>query len=392
MLQPYFADMHIHIGRDMYDKPVKITGSKQLTITNVLKEASRRKGIEMIGVIDCQAPAVQEEIIDLLLAGKAEELADGGIRFENVTLILGAEIEVNDDNCLGPIHVLCYFPTMHAIQKFTSWLIPKMKNVTLSSQRYYGTAKDLQYKVKELEGLFIPAHVFTPFKSLYGKGVKCSLTEILDEDLIDGIELGLSSDTGMADQIEELQNYTYLTNSDSHSLAKIGREYQQIKMETPSFKEFYLALHQSEGRAVVANYGMNPKLGKYYTTVCQNCLESVEYHTKVCPKCESKKIINGVFDRLTELKNTDEKRTDRPAYHYQVPLEYLPGLGPKTFEKLIDSFQTEMNIIHQVSYEELKKVVPEKIATMIIAMRAGEQHVEAGGGGKYGRIIAGKSK
>lgn len=387
MVQPYFSDMHIHIGRDMYGKPVKITASKQLTITNVLKEASRRKGIEMIGVIDCQAPAVQEEIIDLLVAGKAEELADGGIRFENVTLILGAEIEVNDDHCLGPIHVLCYFPTMNAMQQFTSWLIPKMKNVTLSSQRYYGTAKELQYKVKELAGLFIPAHVFTPFKSLYGKGVKCSLTEILDEDLIDAIELGLSSDTEMADQITELQKYTYLTNSDSHSLAKIGREYQQINMKTPSFKEFYLALHQSEGREIVANYGMNPKLGKYYTTVCQECMESVKYHTKICPKCQSKKIISGVYDRLKELQNTNEGRANRPVYHYQVPLEYLPGIGPKTFDKLIDSFGTEMNIIHHVSYEELRKVIPEKIAKMIIAMRNGQQNVQAGGGGKYGKII-----
>src|SRR5690625_6682345 len=114
-----------------------------------------------------------------------------------------------------------------------------MKNITLSSQRYYGSAKELQYKVKELEGLFIPAHVFTPFKSLYGKGVTESLTEVFDADLIDGIELGLSSDTKMADQIEELHRYTFLTNSDSHSLAKIGREYQQIKMMEPSFQEFY---------------------------------------------------------------------------------------------------------------------------------------------------------
>src|SRR5690625_2432888 len=135
-----------------------------------------------------------------------------------------------------------------------------MKNITLSSQRYYGTAKDLQYKVKELDGLFIPAHVFTPFKSLYGKGVKKSLQEVLDPDLVDGIELGLSSDTYMADQIKELHDYTFLTNSDSHSLAKIGREYQQITMLEPSFEEFYYALHKVKGRRIKANYGMDPKL------------------------------------------------------------------------------------------------------------------------------------
>lgn len=386
MLKNYFADMHIHIGRDIYNKPVKITASKTLTLTNILKEASRRKGIQMIGVIDCQAPAVQEEIIQLIESGDARELEDGGIRFENVTLIMGAEIEVYDELCHGPIHVLCYFPTLSAVGKFTEWLSPKMKNVTLSSQRYYGSAKELQYKVKELEGLFIPAHVFTPFKSLYGKGVIRSLKEVLDADLIDGIELGLSSDTSMADQIAELHHYTFLTNSDSHSLAKIAREYQQITMKSPSFKEFYYALHGVDGRGVHANYGMNPKLGKYYTTVCGTCLLAVDFHEENCPACDSKRIINGVFDRLQELKNTDTGRPNRPAYFYQVPLEYLPGLGPKTFEKLLAAFGTEMKIIHETSYEELIDVVPEKIATMIIAMRNGEQEIEAGGGGKYGRV------
>lgn len=387
MLTNYFADMHIHIGQDIYEKPVKITASRKLTITNILKEASRRKGIEMIGVIDCQAPAVQEEIHGLIEQGEAKELEDGGIRFENVTLIIGAEIEIYDENCLGPIHVLCYFPTLRAIEQFTQWLTPKMTNVTLSSQRYYGSAKDLQYKVKQLEGLFIPAHVFTPFKSVYGKGVKRSLTEVFDPDLIDGIELGLSSDTKMADQIKELHNYTYVTNSDSHSLAKIGREYQQMLLKEPSFKEFYYALHEVKGRKVSANYGMNPKLGKYYTTVCQHCMENISFGIVKCPHCQSKKVVNGVYDRIKQLQDTNETAANRPAYYYQVPLEYLPGLGPKTFERLIEHFETEMNIIHEVPFEKLTEIIQRKIAQMIIDMREGKQTIVAGGGGKYGSVL-----
>src|SRR5699024_11314669 len=104
----------------------------------------------------------------------------------------------------------------------------------LSSQRYYGTAKELQHKVRELNGLFIPAHVFTPFKSVYGKGVQKSLTEVLNPELIDGIELGLSSDSEMADQISELHGYSFVTNSDAHSHAKLVREWQKERMMTPS--------------------------------------------------------------------------------------------------------------------------------------------------------------
>lgn len=386
MLNNYFADMHIHIGRDIYNKPVKITASKNLTLTNILIEASRRKGIDMVGIIDCQSPAVQEEILQLLQKGEAVELQDGGIRFENVTLILGSEIEVYDECCKGPIHVLCYFPTLQSIHEFSKWLSRKMKNITLSSQRYYGGAKELQYKVKELDGLFIPAHVFTPFKSMYGKGVTKSLTEVFDADLIDGMELGLSSDTEMADQIEELHQYTFLTNSDSHSLAKIGREYQQITMKEPSFKELNYALHCIDGRRVASNFGMNPKLGKYYTTVCQQCMESVQFLTKECPHCHSKKIVNGVFDRIQQLRSAKESYPTRPPYIYQVPLEYLPGLGPKTFERLLDRFHTEMNIIHYAPEDQLAEILPAQLVKMILDMREGTLAIEAGGGGKYGRV------
>src|SRR5699024_309234 len=288
----------------------------------------------------------------------------------------------------GPVHVLCYFPTLDKIEKFSEWLTTKMKNITLSSQRFYGTGKELQYKVKELSGIFIPAHVFTPFKSLYGKGVKKSLKEVFDPDLIDGIEMGLSSDSTMADQIKELHDYTYLSNSDAHSLAKIAREYQEFAMQDPSFTEFYWALHQVNGREIIRNFGMNPKLGKYYTTVCSNCLEPLTTVEKQCPFCGSTKIIKGVYDRIRELSEPSADKRKRPPYLYQVPLEYLPKLGPKTFKKLLDQFQTEMNIIHNVKLEDLKEIIPEKLANAIIQMREGKIQIKAGGGGKYGSITS----
>src|SRR5699024_10880191 len=385
-LKPYFADMHIHIGRDIYDRPVKITAAKTLTITNILKESSHRKGIQMVGVIDSQDPAVQQELKQLIEAKEAYELEGGGIRYEDVTVLLGSEIEVYDDNCQGPLHVLCYFPTLIKMERFSEWLTTKMKNITLSSQRYYGTAKELQYKVKELSGIFIPAHVFTPFKSLYGKGVRASLREVFDPDLIDGIELGLSSDTQMADQIKELHDYTFVSNSDAHSLPKIGREYQQIIMEEPSFQEFYYALHQVKGRKISKNFGMNPQLGKYHTTVCSKCMKDLSLNDKICSNCGSKKIIKGVFDRIQELADVTGVTRERPPYIYQVPLEYLPKLGRNTFDHLLNAFHTEMNFIHHVSYTRLKEVVSEKLATSIIQNREGKMAIKAGGGGKYGSL------
>lgn len=387
-MNSYFADLHIHIGRDWSNKPVKITGAKNLTLTNILIEASRNKGIDLIGVIDCHVPAVQKEIKELIAEKAAFELKDGGIRFENVTLLLGTEIEIYDDNCHGPIHVLCFFPFLSKMADFTEWLSERMTNITLSSQRYYGSARDLQYKVKELSGLFIPAHIFTPFKSMYGKGVVRSLTEVFDPDLIDAVELGLSSDTMMANGIAEIAGYTFLSNSDAHSLPKIAREYQEIKMQEPSFKEFNWALQNIEERGIARNFGMNPMLGKYYHTVCKECLLPV-VKGESCPNCGSMKKINGVKERIEEL-TTEQNSPERPPYIHQVPLDYLPTLGPKTFKKLLDRFETEMNIVHQVELEQLKEVVPEKLAQAIIDNRNGKLPIQPGGGGKYGSIIKDK--
>ena len=58
--------------------------------------------------------------------------------------------------------------------------------------------KPQQKKVQDMGGLFIPAHIFTPHKSLYGKGVKSSLTEVFDPSMIDAVELGLSCDTAVS--------------------------------------------------------------------------------------------------------------------------------------------------------------------------------------------------
>ena len=386
-MENYYVDLHIHIGRTGTGKPVKITGAKSLTIENILIEATEVKGMDMIGVIDCHVPEVLSELEKLIEQGEVYQFDDGGLRFKEVTLILGAEIEIYDENCKGPIHVLAFIPTLEKMHEFSLWLAKRQKNITLSSQRIYESGQELQRKVKELSGLFIPAHVFTPHKSLYGKGVETTLTEVFDPELIDGIELGLSSNTAMADQISELHQYPYISNSDAHSLPKIAREYQIIAMENPTFSEFAKALKQEQGRKIVANYGLDPLLGKYHKTTCEKCFHLLEDHLiKVCPKCGKKGIVKGVFDRLQELKDTDNVNLDRPPYLHQVPLEFIPGLGPKTLQKLRDYFKTEMAILHEVPEKALLTVVKKPIADVIMKARRGQLSFHAGGGGKYGKI------
>lgn len=386
MLKPFFADLHIHIGRDHLNQPVKITGSKELTLTKILQESSRRKGLDLIGIVDCHVPTVQDEIKQLLATKQATALEQGGILFESVTLILGVELEIYDQNCQGPIHVLCYFPHLEVMAKFTEWLSTRMKNIQLSSQRIYTSAHELQHKVKELSGLFIPAHIFTPFKSLFGKGVNQSLTEVFLPELIDAVELGLSSDTLMADQISELHDYPFLTNSDAHSLIKIAREYQAIQMEACHFADFVDALQGRNGRCILANYGMQPQLGKYYQSICKYCGER-SFRLDTCLNCQRKGKIKGVSERIEELKGEQLQKTNRPPYHYHVPLDYINGLGKRTYEKLLEHFGTEMSILHDTPIEDISDLVGERIANQLIKIRSGEVGINKGGGGKYGTII-----
>lgn len=381
----YFVDLHIHIGRTESGRAVKITGSKDLTLKNILKTASSQKGLDLIGIIDCHSPEVICEMEQLIEEEKMVELPEGGLRFEKTTLIPGTEIEIYDNHCQGPIHVLAYFPTLESMKKFSDWMKPQLKNIHLSSQRIYCDGKTFQRKVRELQGIFIPAHVFTPFKSLYGKGVKKSLAEVFEPELIDAIELGLSSDTNMVKGISELNKYTFVTNSDAHSLGKLAREYQKMQLKEANFKELHLALQEKEGRKILANYGLNPLLGKYHSTACAHCGEPNVKEAE-CPNCGSHQFIKGVSIRIEELSDKKEITRKRPPYIHQVPLDFVPGVGPKTIQRLIQHFGTEMAVLHEVALQQLEKVVSKKIAETIDLARKGKLNIQVGGGGVYGKI------
>lgn len=390
-LQPYYADLHIHIGRSEEGQAVKISAANNLTFYNIAHEASERKGMDIVGIIDCHSPSVQRDMLRYLDRGEMEELAGGGIRYQNTTMILGSEIEVRDPG-LGTAHLLAYLPTLDAMRQFTAWMSKHMKNVELSSQRIYVPAKVLQQEVVGRGGLLVPAHIFTPHKSVYGS---CSdrMADLLDLDQVAAVELGLSSDSEMAGYISELDRFAFLTNSDAHSLPKIGREYNKLQLKEPSFEELRLALSGREGRSIAANYGLNPRLGKYHRTYCAACSsvqEEAETAVDRCLYCGSKKLVCGVLDRILDIADRPADSPyvpeDRPPYFYQVPLEYIPGLGPRKLNMLLETYGTEMNLLHRVSREELASTVGEDIADYIVQAREDKLTLQVGGGGKYGKV------
>jgi PHP family Zn ribbon phosphoesterase len=57
------------------------------------------------------------------------------------------------------------------------------------------------------------------------------------------------------------------------------------------------------------------------------------------------------------------------------------------YNKLIEAFGNELNILLNVSAEELKKVTTEKIANTIIRNREGRIEVKPGYDGEYGEAV-----
>lgn len=392
-----FADMHVHIGRSENGKPIKITAARSLNFANIAKECADRKGINVVGIIDCASPYVIEDIEKFLETGEAYELKDGGIIYKDkVCILLGSEVETSEkgrDGKKGSAHNICFFPHLKDIKQFSSELSHHLKNITLSTQRTDLSGYDLIDIVEKYNGILIPAHIFTPHKSYYGN---CTdrLKNIFKEkyDKIFAVELGLSSDTFLADMITELENKTFLTNSDAHSLPKIAREYNKMQVEDISFKEIVKALKNEDGRKIISNYGLDPKLGKYHRTYCDDCEKTIETKEPVeeCPYCGSKNVTFGVFDRIELIKDKPETKSpeNRPPYIYQVPLGFIPGVGGKTITKLLDNFETEMNILHKLSKDDIEAVVGEKVANSIEKARSGGYQVHSGGGGNYGKLGA----
>ena len=393
MLQEYFADLHIHIGGGSDGSPVKITASRRLNFPNILKEAAFKKGLDIIGIIDCASPVVLNDIDKMLASGKMRELDDGGILYSEQLLVLpGAEIESREKNG-GQVHYLAFFPRIKQIKNFSSTMNNYITNINLSSQAASLTGKELLKIVDYHGGIMIPADIFTPHKSFYGRAFKTysELFSLAEWDQIPAVELGLSADTEMADLMPELSQKSFLSNSDAHSLPKIAREYNIMELESLDFKSVIKALNRDSGSRITKNYGLNPELGKYHRSHCEDCdtIFSGKEAVLQCPDCGSDKVVVGVKDRILEIaaNKSPEHPAHRPEYIYQVPLLDIPGIGKKTAAKLFENCGTEMDVIHNLSQTELKKCMSSRIFKKIKKARQQDFAFQSGGGGSYGKVI-----
>lgn len=394
-MKRYFVDLHVHIGRNGKGQPVKITASDRLTFANVIAECLERKGVDVVGIIDCACTGVLQDMRRLIDAGELMELPEGGLRHrDRVTVIAGGEIEAVEESG-GVSHHLCFFPFLKNLAEFSRVMSRYITNMELSSQRCGLPARELHAVVRSTGGVLVPAHAFTPHKSAYGNA--CSrLADLFGDGFEDipAVELGLSADTGLADRFSELSDRTFLSNSDAHSPEKIGREYNVMHLEAPNFRELMLALRRTAGRGVVANYGMDPRLGRYHRSYCTVCdlPASGDEPVLACPACglSGRGFVRGVLDRVASIADRAvlESPPWRPPYRYQVPLSFVPGLSRTGLDRLIRRFGSEMAVLHDARRDEIATLVGWEVAGHVLAAREGRLRLDSGGGGHYGRVAA----
>ncbi|KYZ77502.1 hypothetical protein AXX12_05180 [Anaerosporomusa subterranea] len=392
-MKQFFADLHIHVGCTDNGTWVKIPTSRRLTVRNILHEADCRKGIDIIGVVDCMSPPVLADLRQLLAEGMIRVQSGGGYLFEGGTaLMLGAEIETAEADGKQS-HTLIFLPDIETMTAFSATMSKHIRNIGLSSQNAHMTLGNLIDIAVGFEALIIPAHIFTPHKGLYGSCTRRMANILSDKQIqsLAAVELGLSADAMMADRIAELSELSFITNSDAHSPDKIAREYNLLLLAEPSYQELALALARKGGRRVATNYGLDPRLGKYHRTLCDAC-GHVEIENKtvaLCPACGSKKVVRGVFDRIDDIADFSlpQHPDFRVPYHYQIPLGFIPGVGKVAIDRLLAAFGSEMAVLHRATQHEIAAVVGEKTAAAILAARSGEARIVAGAGGIYGRML-----
>ena len=372
------ADFHIHSCFSM-------ASSKDMVIRNMAPK-SKLKGLQLLGTGDAFHPKWLD-----IIEESTDYLGDGIYSFDGMDFVLTTEVEAKHR-----IHHVIIIPDMDIARELSSKLPSSNKSSDGRPKTRLGGAELLEL-AHDHDCLIGPAHAFTPWTGMYK-----SYDSIYDcyDAKPDFVELGLSADTDMADTIGELKDFVFLSNSDAHSPwpHRLGREFNQIEIEDISYSSIKKAFKH---RDVKANYGLVPNLGKYHMTACTKCHKlidpTVARENKMKCSCGGT-IKKGVDYRISEIADsTDPVHPEfRPDYVHLMPLaeiisavygkgvttKYVQGL----WQKLIDNFKTEIDVLINVSLDDIKRVDSE-VSRAIGSFRNKTIDVVPGGGGQYGQIL-----
>jgi uncharacterized protein (TIGR00375 family) len=397
----FIADFHIH---SKYSRAT----SKDMDLENLQKWA-KIKGIKVLGTGDFTHPGWFK-----ILKSELEPAETGLYRLKSkeskdeIRFILTAEISCiyNKNNRTRKIHLIIFSPSFEICEKINARL-GWVGNLKADGRPILGMdAKEL-LKISldsSRDCLVVPAHAWTPWFSIFGsKSGFDSIEECFDEHskYIFAIETGLSSDPAMNWRLSSLDKITLISNSDSHSPAKIGREANIFDADI-TYLAITEAIKTKDPQKFLSTIEFFPEEGKYHYDGHRLCGISLspketKKYNNICPRC-GKYLTIGVLSRVEELADRPEGFKPKGAIPFKnlIPLEEIIaeslnlGTGTKQvlkeYKNLIDKFGNEFKVLLNASPQELKTATLPEIAEGIEKVREGKVSIEPGYDGNYGKI------
>lgn len=398
----YYTDLHIH---SKYSRAT----SKSLNLEELAIWA-KKKGLNLIGTGDFTHPAWFEEIKEKLV-----EADDGTFKLKpeierqinaNVKFILTVEISTiyKKWDKTRKVHHVVFVPDLKTATNFREKL-GAIGNIKSDGRPILGLdSRNLLETVLESgeNSYIIPAHIWTPWFSVLGSKSGFDSIEDCYGDLSDHIfalETGLSSDPEMNWHVSKLDKFRLVSNSDAHSASKLAREATVFDIE-PNYYSIMNALKTGEGYTGTVEFF--PEEGKYHEDghrKCNICLtpEETKKYNGICPVC-GKPLTIGVLSRVNDLADrktiTTLPKTAGKVFSL-VPLQEIiseiKGVGPSSksvtteYEKLINQFGSELNILQEIPLDDLSKASP-LLKEAISRLRQGKVIKQAGFDGEYGSI------
>jgi len=391
-----------------------------------------KKGIGLLATGDWTHPLWMKEIENTLV-----ETGDGLLQIkdkrEGPKFLLSTEIScIFSQNGKGRrVHTLLWVPSLDAARKISQEITKRGGNVMSDGRPILGfTLVQLAELVLTIEPktLIVPAHIWTPWFSVYGQmGGFESLKEAFGEyeKYIYAVETGLSSSPDMNWRIAELATRSIVSFSDAHSGPKLGREATIFSLPTVSFDNIAKAVKNYSNDQKLPHIDSTiefyPEEGKYHYTGHRACHirltpEEVESKGATCSVC-GKPLTQGVMQRVSQLANRavvatktsvdglsqyrDEKHV-RPPFVMLVPLVEIiaesinrPVTSPKItpyYDALMKAFGDEFTILMHASIPDIGRVASPEIADGIKKARLGDIVIDPGYDGVFGVVKIWKSE
>lgn len=400
------GDLHIH---SRFSRAT----SQKMNIDEIARFA-HVKGLNLVGTGDFTHPKWLEELKrDLVEVQEINLCKPAKDPASPVHFMITGEVSTifTFEDKIKKIHHVILVPSIETAVQINERLA-KYGNLSIDGRPMLDmTAPQLVEEIMQIssENVVIPAHVWTPWFSLFGAFSGFNRIEDCYQDMtkhVFAVETGLSSDPAMNWRLSALDTYALVSNSDCHSHWpwRIGREANVFDLESLSYHEVVDAIRQKDPKRFRFTIETNPAYGKYHWTGHRNCKVafSPKEATKFgnwCPVCR-KKLTKGVEQRVEEL-------ADRPVgfkpggaigYVHLLPLSEIistvlgvsyPGIRKvwDIYNSLTAKFGSEYAVLIDASEEEMLEIVDPRIAEAITRVREGKVDVFPGYDGVYGQLL-----